>query len=259
MNTINNAPAIEATATAVALNQSDNALANLQSNIASLSKKESHLAKVAVEFQAKQIEFFDSLVAVLQVAQQDFGLYGKLGKMLSTVSNPIIKAVMSAKNADGTIMLKDAYSFDVSIKSFKLKKAQQHTAAAFLASVVNPFKPAVTETSDTPNGSNGGNGGNGDTPNGDNGDTSNGGNGESDKPKATDLEKDIKSLDAIMKAISAINKRNTKQPLIGADMVTSIADLLADCQTRQAQIVEKYAAIKAAADAESAAQAQKAA
>jgi hypothetical protein len=257
MNTlIDNAQAIEAVA--VVLNDSDNALAMLQSNIASLSKKESHLAKVAAEFQTRQIDFFDSLVAVLQVAQQDFGLYGKLGKMLATVSNPIIKAVMAAKNVDG-IMLKDAYSFDVSVKSFKLKKNQQHTAAAFLSSVVNPFKPVVTETSDTPNGGNGGNGGNGDTPNGDNGDTSNGGNGESDKPKATDLEKDIKSLDAIVKAISAINKRNTKQPLIGADMVTSIADLLADCQTRQAQIVEKYAAIKAAADAESAAQEQKAA
>jgi hypothetical protein len=252
--TINNAQAIEAAV--VVLSDSDNALANLQSSIASLSKKESHLAKVALEFQTRQIDFFDSLVAVLQVAQQDFGLYGKLGKLLSTVSNPIIKAVMAAKNVDG-IALKDAYAFDINIKSFKLKKNQQHTAAAFLETVVNPFKPVVTETSDTPNG---GNGGNGD--NGDNGDTSNGGNGgngESDKPKATDLEKDIKSLDAIVKAISAINKRNTKQPLIGADVVTSIADLLADCQTRQAQIVEKYAAIKAAADAESAAQEQKAA
>ena len=115
--------------------------------------------------------------------------------------------------------------------------------------MVNPFKPVVTETSDTPNG--------------DNGDTSNGGNGESGNggkpPKATDLEKDIKSLDVITKAFAAINKRNTKSPLIGADMVTSIADLLADCQTRQAQIVEKYAAIKAVADAESAESAAKAA
>ena len=252
--TIDNVQAIEAVA--VVLNDSDNALANLQSNIASLSKKESHLAKVAAEFQTRQIDFFDSLVAVLQVAQQDLGLYGKLGKMLSTVSSPIIKAVMAAKNAEG-IALKDAYVFDVSIKSFKLKKNQQHTAEAFLSSVVNPFKPVVTETSDTPNG------GNGDTSNGGNGESDNGGNGESGNggkpPKATDLEKDIKSLDAITKAFAAINKRNTKSPLIGADMVTSIADLLADCLARQAQIVEKYAAIKAAADAESVAQEQKAA
>ena len=146
MNTINQD--LQATTTAVVLNASDNALANLQSSIASLSKKESHLAKVAAEFQARQIDFFDSLIAVLQIAQNDLGLYGKIGKMLSTVSNPIIKAVMSAKNADG-IMLKDAYSFDVSIKSFKLKKNQQHTAAAFLESVINPFKPAITEASDT--------------------------------------------------------------------------------------------------------------
>ena len=256
--TIDNAQAIEAVA--VVLNDSDNALANLQSNIASLSKKESHLAKVAAEFQTRQIDFFDSLIAVLQVAQQDFGLYGKLGKMLATVSNPIIKAVMSAKNVDG-IMLKDAYSFDISIKSFKLKKNQQHTAAAWLESVVNPFKPAPVETGNGESG-NGGNGESGNTSNGESdngGNGGNGGNGESDKPKATDLEKDIKSLDAIMKAISAINKRNTKHPLIGADMVTSIADLLADCQTRQAQIVEKYAAIKAVADAESAESAAKAA
>ena len=253
-NTINNAQAIEATA--IALNASDNALANLQSSIASLSKKESHLAKVAAEFQEKQIGFFDSLIAVLQIAQNDLGLYGKIGKMLSTVSSPIIKAVMSAKNADG-IMLKDAYSFDVSIKSFKLKKNQQHTAEAFLASVINPFKPAITETSDTPNGDNGdtSNGGNGDTSNG--GDTGNGGSG---KPaKATDLERDIKSLEAIVKAINAINKRNTKSPLIGADIAITMADLLAACQAKQATIAERYAAIEAEADAESAAQAQKAA
>ena len=253
---INNAQAIEATTTAVVLSTSDNALANLQSNIASLSKKESHLVKVAAEFQARQIDFFDSLVAVLQVAQQDFGLYGKLGKMLSTVSSPIIKAVMSAKNTEG-VMLKDAYAFDVSIKSFKLKKNQQHTAAAWLESVVNPFKPTITEASDTPNGdtSNSENGGNGESDNGGNGESGNGG-----KPaKATDLEKDIKALETIVKAFTAINKRNTKQPLIGADIAITIADLLADCQTRQAQIVEKYAAIKQEADAESAAQAQKAA
>ena len=129
MNTIiDNA---QATDVAVVLNQSDNALANLQSSIASLSKKESHLAKVAAEFQAKQIDFFDNIIVVLKVAQQDLGLYGKIGKLLASVSNPIIKAVMAAKNEQG-IMLKDAYSFDVSIKSFKLKKAQQHTAAAFL-------------------------------------------------------------------------------------------------------------------------------
>ena len=247
--TIDNAQAIEATATAVVLNNSDNALANLQSSIASLSKKESHLAKVAQEFQAKQIEFFDSLISVLQIAQNDLGLYGKLGKMLASVSSPIIKAVMAAKNADG-IALKDAYSFDVSIKSFKLKKAQQHTAAAFLASVVNPFKPAITEASDTESGN---------TPNGESGES---GNGESNslvdtsnKPaKATDLEKDIKSLEAITKAFAAINKRNTKSPLISADMVTSVAELLAACQSRQAAIAEKYAAIEAEADAESAAQ-----
>ena len=246
-------------ATAVALNTTDNALATLQSNIATLGKKESHLAKVAAEFQAKQIDFFDSLIAVLQIAQGDLGLYGKLGKMLATVSNPIIKAVMAAKNADG-IMLKDAYSFDIAIKSFKLKKNQQHTAAAFLASVINPFKPAVTETSGNGESGNGesGNGESGNTGNGESG--GNGGNGESGKPtKATDLERDIKSLDAIMKAISAINKRNTKHPLIGADMVTSIADLLAACQAKQAAIVEKYAAIEAEADAESAVKAQKAA
>ena len=232
-------------ATAVVLNTSDNALANLQSSIATLGKKESHLAKVAAEFQAKQIDFFDSLITVLQVAQSDLGLYGKIGKLLATVSNPIIKAVMAAKNVDG-IMLKDAYLFDVSIKSFKLKKNQQHTAAAFLESVVNPFKPVTVETSDTQNG--------GDTGNGDTG------NGESGKPaKATDLEKDIKSLEAITKAFAAINKRNTRSPLIGADMVTSIADLLAVCQAKQAAIVEKYAAIEQEADAESAAQAQKAA
>ena len=244
-------------ATAVALNDSDNALANLQSSIASLSKKESHLAKVAQEFQAKQIDFFDSLIAVLQIAQNDLGLYGKIGKMLSTVSSPIIKAVMSAKNADG-IMLKDAYSFDVSIKSFKLKKNQQHTAAAFLESVVNPFKPVVTEAS-----VNGESGNTGDTGNGESGNGSEGGsigNGESGKPaKATDLEKDIKSLEAITKAFAAINKRNTKSPLISADMSITIADLLAACQAKQAQIAEKYAAIEAEADAESEAQAQKAA
>ena len=261
---INNAQAIEATTTAVVLSTSDNALANLQSNIASLGKKESHLAKVALEFQAKQIDFFDSLVAVLQVAQQDFGLYGKLGKLLSTVSNPIIKAVMAAKNAEG-IALKDAYSFDVSIKSFKLKKNQQHTAEAFLASVINPFKPAITEASDTQNGESG-NGESGDTSNGGNGEsgntanTPNGESGNGDKPsKATDLERDIKALEAITKAFVAINKRNTKSPLIGADMVTSIADLLAACQAKQATIAEKYAAIEAEADAESAAQEQKAA
>ena len=252
--TINNAQAIEATA--VVLNTSDNALANLQSSIASLSKKESHLAKVAAEFQVRQIDFFDSLITVLQVAQNDLGLYGKLGKMLSTVSSPIVKAVMSAKNADG-IMLKDAYSFDIAIKSFKLKKNQQHTAAAFLESVVNPFKPTITEASDT---SNGGNGESGNGGNGGNGESSNTSNGESGKPaKATDLEKDIKSLEAITKAFAAINKRNTRSPLIGADMVTSIADLLAACQAKQAQIAEKYAAIEQEADAESAAQEQKAA
>ena len=241
-------------AVAIVLSNSDNALATLQSSIATLSKKESHLAKVAAEFQAKQIDFFDSLIAVLQIAQGDLGLYGKLGKMLATVSSPIIKAVISAKNADG-IMLKDAYSFDVSLKSFKLKKNQQHTAAAFLASVINPFKPAVTEASDT---GNGGNTSNGDTGNGESGNTGNTGNGESGKPnKATDLEKDIKSLEAITKAFAAINKRNTKQPLISADITTTIADLLAACQAKQAQIVEKYAVIEA--DAESAVQAQKAA
>ena len=243
-------------ATAVALNDSDNALANLQSSIASLSKKESHLAKVAQEFQTKQIDFFDSLIAVLQIAQNDLGLYGKIGKMLSTVSSPIIKAVMSAKNADG-IMLKDAYSFDVSIKSFKLKKNQQHTAAAFLESVINPFKPVIAESSDTQNGSDTGNGESGNGESGNNG--GNTGNGESGKPaKATDLEKDIKSLEAITKAFAAINKRNTKQPLIGADIAITIADLLAACQAKHAQIVEKYAAIEQEADAESA-QAQKAA
>ena len=257
--TIDNAQAIETSV--VVLNTSDNALATLQSNIATLGKKESHLAKVAAEFQAKQIDFFDSLIAVLQIAQGDLGLYGKLGKMLATVSNPIIKAVMAAKNADG-IMLKDAYSFDVSIKSFKLKKAQQHTAAAFLESVVNPFKPAVTEASG--NGESGnGESGNGDTGNGGNGESGgngNTGNGESGKPnKATDLEKDIKALEAITKAISGINKRNTKHPLIGADIAITIADLLAACQAKQAQIAEKYAAIEAEADAESAAQEQKAA
>ena len=254
--TINNAQAIEATVTAVVLNQSDNALANLQSSIASLSKKESHLAKVAAEFQAKQIDFFDNLIAVLKVAQQDLGLYGKIGKLLASVSNPIIKAVMAAKNAEG-IALKDAYSFDVSIKSFKLKKAQQHTAVAFLESVVNPFKPAITEASDTPNGDTGNtsNGGNGESDNG-----GNTGNGENGKPaKATDLERDIKSLEAITKAFAAINKRNTKSPLISADISIAIADLLAACQAKQAAIVEKYAAIEAEADAESAAQEQKAA
>ena len=242
-------------ATAVALNDSDNALANLQSSIASLSKKESHLAKVAQEFQAKQIDFFDSLIAVLQIAQNDLGLYGKIGKMLSTVSSPIIKAVMSAKNADG-IMLKDAYSFDIAIKSFKLKKSQQHTAAAFLESVVNPFKPVIAESSDTESG----NTPNGESGNGESGNGGNTGNGESGKPaKATDLEKDIKSLEAITKAFAAINKRNTKSPLISADMSITIADLLAACQAKQAQIAEKYAAIEAEADAESEAQAQKAA
>ena len=256
-NTINNAQDLQATA--VVLNTSDNALANLQSSIATLGKKESHLAQVAAEFQAKQIDFFDSLITVLQVAQNDLGLYGKLGKMLSSVSSPIIKVVMAAKNEDG-IMLKDAYSFDVSIKSFKLKKSQQHTAAAFLESVVNPFKPAITEASNTPNGESGnGESDTGDTGNagdtGDTGNTGNTGNGESSKPKATDLERDIKALETIVKAISAINKRNTKSPLIGADMVTSIADLLAACQAKQAQIMEKYAAIEQEADAESAARA----
>ena len=254
MNTINQ----DLQATAVALNDSDNALANLQSSIATLGKKESHLAKVAAEFQARQIDFFDSLIAVLQIAQGDLGLYGKLGKMLATVSNPIIKAVMSAKNADG-IMLKDAYSFDVSIKSFKLRKAQQHTAAAFLASVVNPFKPVVAETGDTESG----NTSNGESGNGESGESGgNTGNGESGKPaKATDLEKDIKCLEAITKAFAAINKRNTKSPLISADISVAIADLLAACQAKQAAIVEKYASIAAEADAESAAEsaAQKAA
>ena len=251
MNTIiDNA---QATAVAVVLNQSDNALANLQSSIASLSKKESHLAKVAAEFQAKQIDFFDNLIDVLQVAQQDLGLYGKLGKMLSTVSSPIIKAVMAAKNAEG-IALKDAYSFDVAVKSFKLKKNQQHTAVAFLASAVNPFKPVVTEASDTPNGDTA------NTPNGESDNGGNTGNGESGKPaKATDLERDIKSLEAITKAFAAINKRNTKSPLISADISITIADLLAACQAKQAAIVEKYAAIEQEADAESTVQAQKAA
>ena len=236
--------------TAVVLNQSDNALANLQSSIATLSKKESHLAKVAAEFQAKQIDFFDSLIVVLKVAQQDLGLYGKLGKMLASVSNPIIKAVMAAKNAEG-IALKDAYSFDVSIKSFKLKKAQQHTAEAFLASVVNPFKPALTEASDTESG----NTPNGESGNGESGNGGNTGNSESGKPaKATDLERDIKALETIVKAFVAINKRNTKNPLISADISITIADLLAACQAKQAAIVEKYAAIEAEADAESAAQ-----
>ena len=242
-------------AVAIVLNDSDNALANLQSSISSLIKKESHLAKVAAEFQAKQIEFFDSLIAVLQIAQGDLGLYGKLGKMLASVSSPIIKAVMAAKNADG-IMLKDAYSFDVSIKSFKLKKNQQHTAAAWLESVINPFKPAITETSG--NGNNGNTGDTGDT--GDTGNTGNGSNDESGKPaKATDLERDIKALEAITKAINGINKRNTKNPLIGADIAITIADLLAACQAKQAAIVEKYAAIEQEADAESAVQEQKAA
>ena len=236
--------------TAVVLNTSDNALANLQSSIASLSKKESHLAKVAQEFQAKQIDFFDSLIAVLQIAQNDLGLYGKIGKMLATVSTPIIKAVMAAKNADG-IALKDAYLFDVAIKSFKLKKNQQHSAAACLESVVNPFKPAITEASDTPNGdtSNSENGGNGES-----GNTS---NGEIGKPaKATDLERDIKALETIVKAIGGINKRNAKSPLISSDIYITIADLLAACQAKQAQIAEKYSAIEAEADAESATQTQ---
>ena len=256
-----NAQAIEAAATAVVLNTSDNVLANLQSSIATLGKKESHLAKVAAEFQAKQIDFFDSLIAVLQVAQGDLGLYGKLGKMLATVSSPIIKAFMSAKNADG-IMLKDAYSFDISIKSFKLKKNQQHTAAAFLASVINPFKPVSVETG---NGESG-NTSNGESGNGGSGGSDNGGNTGSDtgsgsnKPnKATDLEKDIKALENVVKAFTAINKRNTKNPLISADISITIADLLAACQAKQAAIVEKYAAIEAEADAESAAQEQKAA
>ena len=247
-------------AVTVVLNDSDNALANLQSSIATLGKKESHLAKVAAEFQAKQIDFFDSLIAVLQIAQSDLGLYGKLGKMLASVSSPIIKAVMAAKNADG-IALKDVYLFDVSIKSFKLKKNQQHTAAAFLASVVNPFKPAITEASDTQNGGNSENGDTGNGSEGGNGESGgNTGNGESGKPaKATDLERDIKALEAITKAISGINKRNTKSPLISADIAITIADLLAACQAKQAAIVEKYAAIEAEADAESAAQEQKAA
>ena len=245
-------------AVAVVLNTSDNALATLQSSIHTVGKKESHLAKVAAEFQAKQIDFFDSLIDVLKIAQSDLGLYGKLGKMLASVSSPIIKTVMAAKNADG-IMLKDAYSFDVSIKSFKLKKAQQHTAAAFLESVVNPFKPAKATDNGESGAQNGGNGESGNTGNGESG-AQNGGNGESGKPaKASDLERDIKALEAITKAFAAINKRNTKNPLIGADMVTSIADLLAACQAKQAAIVEKYAAIEQEADAESAAQEQKAA
>ena len=250
MNTTNQ----DLQAAVVVLNTSDNALSNLQSSIATLGKKESHLAKVALEFQEKQIAFFDSLITVLQVAQNDLGLYGKLGKMLATVSNPIIKAVMAAKNVDG-IMLKDAYLFDVSIKSFKLKKAQQHTAAAFLESVVNPFKPAITEASDTESGNTpNGESGSGSESGGNTGNTGNGG-----KPaKATDLEKDIKALEAITKAINSINKRNTI-PLIGADIAITIADLLAACQAKQAQIAEKYAAIEAEADAESAAQSQKAA
>ena len=253
--TINNAQDLQA-AVVVVLSDSDNALANLQSNIASLSKKESHLAKVVVEFQARQIEFFDSLIDVLRIAQQDLGLYGKLGKLLASVSSPIIKAVMSAKNADG-IALKDAYSFDTAIKSFKLKKNQQHTAEAFLKSVINPFKPVTVETSDTESG-NTANTPNGESDTGDNG--GNTGNGESGKPaKATDLERDIKALETIVKAFAAINKRNTRSPLIGADMVTSIADLLAACQAKQATIAEKYAAIEQEADAESAAQEQKAA
>ena len=242
--------------TAVVLSTSDNALANLQSNIATLNKKESHLAKVAVEFQTRQIDFFDSLVSVLQVAQNDLGLYGKLGKLLASVSSPIIKAVMAAKNVDG-IMLKDAYSFDIAIKSFKLKKNQQHTAAAFLESVVNPFKPVTVETSDTESGN--GESSNGESGNGESGESGNGGNTEIGKPaKATDLEKDIKALEAITKAINSINKRNTI-PLIGADIAITIADLLAACQAKQATIAEKYAAIEAEADAESAAQEQKAA
>ena len=129
-----------------------------------------------------------------------------------------------------------------------MQKAQQHTAAAFLESVVNPFKPAIIEASDTESGN---------TPNGEsgNGESDNGGNTDNGKPaKATDLEKDIKSLEAITKAFAAINKRNTRSPIIGADMVTSIADLLAACQAKQATIAEKYAAIEAEADAESAAQ-----
>ena len=250
MNTSNQD--LQATATAIALNASDNALSNLQSSIATLGKKESHLGKVAAEFKEKQIEFFNSLIDVLQIAQKDLGLYGKIGKLLTTVSSQIIRAVMAAKNVDG-IMLKDAYSFDVSIKSFKLKKNQQHTAEAFLASVINPFKPVLVETSD-----NGGNSAN--TPNDE---SDNGGNtesGESGKPaKATDLERDIKALETIVKAFAAINKRNTKSPLISADISITIADLLAACQAKQATIAEKYAAIEAEADAESAAQAQKAA
>ena len=241
-------------ATAIVLNNSDNALATLQSSIATLGKKESHLAKVAQEFKERQIDFFDSLISVLQIAQQDLGLYGKLGKMLASVSSPIIKAVMGSKNKDG-IMLKDAYLFDVAVKSFKLKKNQQHTAAAFLESVINPFKPVAVESIDTQNGSGNGNGEGG---NGSEG--GNTGNDTGNKPaKATDLERDIKALEAITKAFAAINKRNTKHPLIGADMVTSIADLLAACQSRQAQIAEKYAAIEAEADEESASPAQKAA
>ena len=251
MNTTNQ----DLQAAAVVLSTSDNALANLQSSIATLGKKESHLAKVAAEFQTRQIDFFDSLIAVLQVAQNDLGLYGKLGKMLASVSSPIIKAVMSAKNVDG-IMLKDAYSFDIAVKSFKLKKNQQHTAAAFLESVVNPFKPVTVETSDTESG----NTSNGESSNGESGNTANTPNGESGKPaKATDLERDIKALEAITKAISGINKRNTKHPLIGADIAITIADLLAACQAKQATIAEKYAAIEAEADAESAVAAQKAA
>ena len=255
MNTINQ----DLQTAAVVLSTSDNALATLQSSIASLSKKESHLAKVAAEFKAKQIDFFDSLIAVLRIAQNDLGLYGKLGKMLASVSSPIIKAVMAAKNADG-IALKDAYLFDVAIKSFKLKKNQQHTAAAFLESVVNPFKSVTVETSDTPNGGNGDTGNTANTPNGDTGNTANTPNGDTGKPaKATDLERDIKALEAITKAISGINKRNTKSPLISVDIAITIADLLAACQAKQAAIVERYASIEAEADAESAAQAQKAA
>ena len=72
------------------------------------------------------------------------------------------------------------------------------------------------------------------------------------------MERDIKALETIVKAVSGINKRNTI-PLIGADIAITIADLLAACQAKQAQIAEKYAAIEQEADAESAAQAQKAA
>ena len=131
-----------------------------------------------------------------------------------------------------------------------------------MASVINPFKPVITEASDTSNGESG-NTPNGESGNGESGNAANTLNGESGnggKPaKATDLERDIKALETIVKAIGGINKRNTRVPLIGADIAITIADLLAACQAKQAAIVEKYAAIEAAADAESEGLAQKAA